>query len=262
MSKNKSPRILVIDIETSPIVSYTWGLFDQNVALNQVVEDWSILSYCAKVLGEDKIYYADQSKAKDKRNDKKLLQGLWKLLDEADIVIGQNSIAFDVKKIKARMVIHGMKPPSSFEQLDTMRIAKKHFNFTSNKLEYLSKTLCTKHKKLTHKKFAGFELWKECLKGNKQAWAEMKAYNIEDVLATEELYLKLQPYDNSLNYNLYDDSETTVCSCGSTHFKKNGYKYTSAGKYQRYVCKQCGTESRNRINLFSKEKKASLRGKV
>lgn len=259
--KNKV-RILVLDIETSPLISYTWGLFDQNVALNQVVEDWSILSYAAKVLGEDKVYYADTSKSKDIRNDKQLLQGLWKLLDDADIVVGQNSIAFDVKKIKARMIIHGMKPPSSFEQLDTMRIAKKHFNFTSNKLEYLSKKLCTKYKKLTHKKFAGFELWNECLKGNKAAWAEMKEYNIHDVLSTEELYLKLQPYDNGLNYNLYTVGVSTTCSCGSTNFKKNGYKYTSTGKYQRYLCLECGSESRDRINLFSKEKKASLRVKV
>jgi len=261
MSKPKV-NILILDIETSPIISYTWGLFDQNVGLNQVLQDWNILSYAAKILGEDKIYYADQSKAKDIHNDKTLLEGLWKLLDKADIVIGQNSVGFDVKKIKSRMIIHGMKPPSGFKQIDTMLIAKKHFNFTSNKLEYLSKTLCAKHKKLTHKKFAGFELWKECLKGNKAAWAEMKTYNIADVLSTEELYLKLQPFDNSLNYNLYTDTESTICSCGSTDFHKNGYAYTSMGKFQRYSCKHCNAEVRGKNNLFSKEKKASLRPKV
>jgi len=253
------PKVLIVDIETSPIISYTWGLFDQTVGLNQVLQDWNILSYAAKFLGEKKVYYNDQSKAKDVYNDKKLLEELWKLLDEADVVIGQNSVAFDIKRIKARMLIHGMKPPSSFKQLDTMLIAKKHFNFTSNKLEYLSKTLCTKHKKLNHNKFAGFDLWKECLKGNKSAWSQMKRYNIEDVLSTEELYLKLQPYDNSLNYNLYTDDITNVCSCGSTNFKKNGYKYTSVGRYQRYVCLDCGSESKDRVNLFSKEKKASLK---
>lgn len=257
-----SPRVLIIDIETSPIISYTWGLFDQNVALNQVLQDWNILSYAAKFLGESKIYYNDLSKSKDVHNDKNLLEEIWKLLDEADIVIGQNSISFDVKKIKSRMIIHGMKPPSSFKQVDTMRIAKKHFNFTSNKLEYLSKTLCTKHEKLSHKEFAGFELWRECLKGNKKAWAQMKAYNIEDVRATEELYTKLQPFDNSINYNLYTDTESTICSCGSTEFHKNGYCYTSMGKYQRYSCKKCGAEVRGKNNVFNEDKKLSLRPKV
>jgi len=257
--KHKSARIAVIDIETAPIVSYTWALFDQNVALNQIVEDWSILSYSVKWLGEKKVHYADVRNQKDVRNDRPLLQDLWKLLDEADVVIGQNSISFDIKRIKARMLIHGMKPPSSFKQLDTMRIAKKHFNFTSNKLEYLSKKLCTKYKKLTHKKFPGFELWKECLKGNKAAWNEMKAYNIQDILATEELYLKLQPYDNGFNPNLYTDSLTQMCTCGSVDFIKKGFKYTSSGKYQRYLCKSCGSEAKDRNNLFSKEKKKSLR---
>lgn len=257
--KNKVPKIIVIDIETSPIIGYTWGLFDQNIALNQMVEDWHLLSYSAKVLGEKKIYYQDQSKAKDITNDKPLLEGLWKLLNEADVVIGQNSISFDVKRIKARMLIHGMKPPSSFKQLDTMRMAKKNFNFTSNKLEYLSKNLCTKHKKLTHKKFPGFELWKECLKGNKKAWAEMKAYNIQDILSTEELYNKLQPWGVDINFNAYTDELTHLCACGSDKFKKNGFKYTSVGQYQRYACLKCGSESRDRINLLNKDKKASLK---
>lgn len=257
--KNKLLKILVLDIETSPIISYTWGLFDQNVGLNQIVKDWNILSYAAKFIDDKKIYYNDLSKAKDIHNDKLLIQDLWKLLDQADIVIGQNSVAFDVKKIKARMLIHGMKPPSSFKQIDTMLLSKKHFNFTSNKLEYLSKTLCAKNKKLLHKKYAGFELWSECIKGNQSAWREMKAYNIADVLSTEELYTKLQPWDSSINFNMYSDELTNVCACGSSSFKKNGYKYTSIGKYQRYVCLSCGSEAKDRINLLSKEKKASLK---
>jgi DNA polymerase elongation subunit (family B) len=256
--KSNFPRILIVDIETSPIISYTWGLFDQNVALNQVVEDWHLLSYSAKFLNEKKVYYKDQSKAKNISNDKPLLEDLWNLLDASDIVIGQNSTSFDIKRIKARMLIHGMQPPSSFKQIDTMRIAKKYFNFTSNKLEYLSKKLCKKHKKLTHKKFPGFELWKECLKGNKAAWAEMKKYNIQDILATEELYNKLQPWDSSINFNVYSDSVENVCACGSTSFIKKGYKFTSVGKYQRYKCTKCGSEAKSRTNLLDKEKSKTL----
>lgn len=257
--KKNSVKILIVDIETSPIISYTWGLFDQNVALNQVVEDWHLLSYSAKFLNEKKVYYKDQSNAKQLSNDRPLLEDLWKLLDSSDVVIGQNSTSFDIKRIKARMLVHGMKPPSSFKQIDTMRIAKKYFNFTSNKLEYLSAKLCTKHKKLTHKKFPGFELWKECLKGNKAAWAEMKRYNIQDILATEELYTKLQPWDSSINFNVYSDDLQQVCACGSKEFTKNGYKYTTVGKYQRYKCVKCGSESKDRTNLLDKEKRKSLK---
>lgn len=256
--KNNKVRILVVDIETSPLITYTWGMFDQNIQLNQIVEDWHILSFAAKFLGEDKMYYADQRKSRDISNDKPLLKQLWKLMDEADIIIGQNAQAFDIKKINARFIIHGMNPPSSYKVIDTLKISKKHFAMTSNRLEYLSKKLCTK-KKSDHKRFSGFELWKECLKGNQDAWKEMEHYNKQDVLSTEELYLKLQPWDNSFNPNLYNDDNSVSCACGSTSIHKKGFAYTSIGKYQRYICSKCGAQSRGSINLLSVEKRKTLR---
>jgi hypothetical protein len=103
------------------------------------------------------------------------------------------------------------------------------------------------------------ELWKECLKGNKVAWNEMKTYNIQDVYTLEDVYKLLRPRGSTLNASLYHDDESIVCSCGSHQFKANGYKYTATGKFQRYKCNKCSKETRSRINLFSKEKKASLR---
>lgn len=257
--KHKGPKILALDIETSPIVSYTWGLFDQNVALNQVKEDWSILAWCAKWIGSKKVIYKDQRYSKKVRDDKKLLQQIWTLLDEADIVLTQNGKKFDIKKLNARFIINGMQPPSSFKQIDTLRLAKKIFGFTSNKLEYMSNTLGLKHKKLKVKKFPGFDLWSECLKGNIEAWKEMERYNKADVLALEELYKKLIPWDNSINFNLYSRDNVTRCTCGSTNFQKNGYFYGAAGRYQRYRCADCGSEIRDKKNILSKDKKKSLK---
>lgn len=252
-------KVLILDIETAPIVSYTWGTFQQNVALNQIVEDWAILSWSAKWLGSNNVMYEDTRNEKNPRNDKKILKTIWKLLDEADVVIGQNSKSFDVKKLNARFILNGMQPPSSFRQIDTMRLARKHFAFTSNKLEYMTKNLCTSNKKSSHAKFSGFELWKECLAGNIEAWNEMRDYNIKDILATEELYRKLQPWDNSLNFNVYHDAFHFQCSCGSVDFKKKGHVYTNNGKYVRYICNDCGAESRDKDNLLIKEKRQSLR---
>lgn len=115
------PRVLLLDIETSPVVSYTWGLFDQNVALNQIKEDWYILSYSAKWLGESKVLYRDQRNAKDLSNDKPLLVDIWRLLDECDVLITQNGVSFDTKKINARFVFHGMKPPRLTKTLTPTR---------------------------------------------------------------------------------------------------------------------------------------------
>lgn len=257
----KSPRVLLIDIETKPLLAYVWGLWENNVSLDQIHKDWSILSWSAKWLNDkpNKIMYADLRKSTNLDDDKKILKQVWKLLDEADIIITQNGKAFDHKKLNARFVMHGMQPPSTYKIIDTMLIAKKHFAFTSNKLEYMSDKLCTKYKKLKHAKFPGFSMWLECMKGNKAAWREMEKYNKHDVLALEELYYKLIPWDDSINFNLYTDDESMTCSCGHKKFKKRGYHYTSAGKYQRFKCTRCGKETRSKQNLFSKEKKASLR---
>lgn len=260
MKKLVGPKILVLDIETSPILGYVWGLFDQNVGLNQINKDWHVLSFAAKWLGEKKIFYMDQRNEKNIENDKKLLVAVWKLLDEADIVLTQNGVRFDIKKLNARFVLNGMQPPSSFKNIDTLKIAKKNFAFTSNKLEYMTKQLCTKYKKLTRGKFSGFELWRQCLAGNAAAWKEMEKYNKNDILSLEELYGKLQAWDNSINFNIYNDEVTEhICRCGSKEHIKKGYRYTTVGKYQRYKCLKCGAESQDKVNLLSKEKRASLK---
>lgn len=262
--ERKGPKVLIFDIETAPIIGHVWGLWENNVALNQVVSDWHVLSWSAKWLDDppSKIMYQDQRNAPDITDDKKLLEGIWDLLNEADIVITQNGKSFDQKKLYARFIIQKVRnrrPPSSFKHIDTKIIASQHFGFTSTKLEYMTEKLCKKYKKLKHKKFPGHEMWVECLAGNRAAWREMEKYNKHDVLALEELYHILSPWDKGVNFSLYNDNEEHTCKCGSTSFQKNGFAYTSVGKFQRYVCNKCGTESRDRTNLFTKEKRKSIR---
>jgi len=261
VKKSNGPKVLIIDIETAPIVAHVWGLWDQNVGLNQIKSDWHLLSFSAKWLGDspNKTIYMDQRNAKNIEDDRKLLDKIWQLLDEADILLTQNGKKFDHKKINSRFVLNGMQPPSSYKHIDTLVIAKKHFGFTSNKLEYMSDKLCVKYKKQTKRKFSGFELWKECLAGNKSAWKEMEFYNKYDVLALEELYHKLIPWDNSIDFNVYSDGLETVCKCGSTDFLKRGFFYSPVGKFQRFRCNNCGAETRSRENLLSKEKKKAIR---
>jgi hypothetical protein len=166
----KPPRILLFDIETVPMEAYVWSLWQDRIPLNMVKHDWSVLSWSAKWYGEDEIFYEDVRKQKNLRDDSKVLKKIHKLLDEADIVVGHNSDSFDVKKLNARFIMNGMKPPSSYKRLDTKKLAKKHFGFTSNKLEYLTDKLCTKYKKLKHGNFPGFSMWEQCLQKNMDAF--------------------------------------------------------------------------------------------
>lgn len=259
MKKTKGPKVLVYDIETAPILGYVWQLWDQNVSLNQIKQDWYILSWGAKWLGSDKIIYMDQRRAPHIEDDRLLLQGIWDLLNEADIVVTQNGKKFDEKKLNARFIQKGFKPPSSYKHIDTLRLAKKHFGFTSNKLEYMADKINTKYKKLKHETFSGFELWKECLAGNPKAWNEMERYNKHDVLSLEELYTKMIPWDGAIDFSIYNDAAVNTCTCGSVDFKRNGYFFSPTGKFQRLTCKVCGKETRDKRNLFTDVKKASLK---
>lgn len=250
----QGPKILFIDIETSPIIAHVWRLFDQNVGLNQIEVDWSILSFAAKWKGSDEIIYMDTSDQSDYNDDSCLLDSLWRLLNEADIVVGQNSKRFDVKKINARFVLNGMPKPSSFRQIDTMLIAKAQFSFTSNKLEYMTDKLCVQFKKLTHSKFPGHTLWKECLDGNPEAWEDMRLYNEMDVYSLEELYDILSSWDTTLpNFDVYVDGILDM-----SEWEEDGYVFSQVGKYQRYRNIRTGVQRRSRVNLLSKEKRQSL----
>lgn len=245
--------ILTIDIESAPIEAYVWGLWDQNVGLDFIKTEWSILSYAAKWLGEKKIYYGDTSGrgAGKVRDDKKLVGEIRDLLDGADIVVAQNGKRFDVRKINARLIEHGYGPPAPFRVVDTLIVAKKHFAFTSQKLAWTSKHL-TDAPKSEHKKFPGFELWVECLKDNPKAWAEMKKYNIQDVVSTEKVYLKLRPWiDNHPNVGAYEPSTDPVCpKCGSDKLQRRGTSVLQQGRYPRYQCQNCAGWSRGKELLM------------
>jgi len=256
--KKNMPRILLMDIELSPTILCGWQLFNQNFGLNQIKNEWFLLSYSAKWFGEEEVFYEDMQGIVHTEDDTHLLDSMWKLFDEADIVIGQNSKSFDTKKLNARWVMNGYKPPSPYKQIDTLDIAKRNFSFTSRKLEWMTDKMC-ENKKLTHGKFAGFELWKQCLLDNPEAWLEMRDYNRMDVISLEELYIKFAAWDNKhVNFNLYNEEAEHVCRCGSHRVVEHGFAYTGVSKFQQYRCLDCGAHTRGRVNLFTKDKTKSL----
>lgn len=250
----KGPKILFFDIETAPLKAHLWSMWQQGVGLNQIEADWFMLSFCCKWAHSDEVFYYDQRNAENIEDDYELVLKLWHFLNEADVVVGQNSKRFDVKKANSRFILNGLPKPSTYRQIDTMEIAKRNFGFTSNRLEYMTDKLCTEYKKSKHKKFHGHELWSECLKGNLEAWLEMEDYNRLDVLSLEELYNILSSWDNTLpNFDVYVDEILDM-----EEWEEVGFHYTNLGKYKKYRNKKTGVQRRSRINLLTKEKRDSL----
>lgn len=253
------PRIGTLDIETFPILAYTWGIWNQNINLDCIQEDWSIAAVAWKWLGEKEVSYFDVAGQENLRDDRFLLDLIWAFLDEADIVVTQYGKRFDIKKINARFLQHGMPPPSPYKVIDTKEEAKKLAGFTSLKLDWMAKIL-TDQPKDRHDEFPGWSLWLECLKNNPRAWEVMREYNPQDIISTEEVYLKLRPYIvGHPNLAAYTEDDDMRCpKCNSKFLQARGLARTQSGEYRRYQCKSCGGWARGRYTQNSISKRRVL----
>jgi hypothetical protein len=243
-------KILLLDIETAPNLAYVWGLWDQNVGLNQIVKSDYILCWSAKWLGEDKVIYS----SRQKYSAKQMLKPLHKLLDEAEAVVHYNGKKFDIPWINREFLTSDMPPPSPYKQIDLLDTVKAKFRFPSRKLEYVAGALGLGKKAET----GGFDLWLGCIRNDVQAWLTMQEYNIQDVILLEKLYLKLRPWiKGHANHSMFSTGELVCPHCGGTHHQKRGFAYTLASKFQRYQCMDCKTWFKDNTILNRKDYKTS-----
>jgi hypothetical protein len=256
---NLKPKIFLYDIETSPITAYTWSLWTEAKNYDNVVQDWCILTWAGKWLGEDEVHYDANHFHGDHLCDIETVRNLHHFIDEADIVVAHNGNKFDMKKMNARFIEAGLHPPAPYRKIDTLLEAKKNFAFTSNRLDALGSFLGLGRKKET----GGFGLWTRCMAGDRKAFDEMLDYNIQDVLLLEEVYLKLRPWmHNHPNLGVFCDDTEQCPKCGGTHLQYRGYSTTQAGRYRRFQCQDCGGWGRERLSAIDKEGKHRLRNNI
>jgi hypothetical protein len=233
-----TPKILVFDIETSPVKAFTWGIRKQYLSIDNIIDDWYVVSWSAKWLNEDGVMYDVLTPREARRKaDKRVVEGLWDLFNEADVIMAHNALGFDVKKMNTRFVTHGIRPPSPSIIIDTLKAANEVFDFTSSKLQWLGKVLAHDEKIKTD-----YDLWIRCYAGDQDALTEMSTYNQQDVLLLEKVFLQMRPFLKGLpNYGLYSPEGTMICpACGSKRVVREGYQYTSTLRYPRFHCLDCG----------------------
>ena len=257
---NDKAKILLTDIETSPSKSYLWGLWQEIRSMDFITKDWYILCFSAKWLGKKEMISESLPESKSyKKNpecDKEIMLKMWDLLDEASIVVAHNGKKFDIKKINARFIYHGLTPPSPYKVVDTLLEARRHFAFTSNRLGDIGQFLKVGKKMNT----GGFQLWKDCLNGDEKAWRKMVKYCQRDVRLLEKIYLKLRPYmKQHPNLGIFLDKDRPCCpKCGSNNIQYRGYAVTNVSKFRRFQCQKCGGWGRERMNILEKEQSKAL----
>lgn len=234
-------RVLLYDLETAPNVSRTWGVYEQNVI--EVEQDWYLLCFAYKWAHEKEartIGLPDFPLYKtDPTNDREVVKALWKLFDEADVLIAHNGDKFDYRKSRTRFIVHGLKPHSPIKNIDTKKLAKRFFGFDSNKLDEVARQLGLGRKAQT----GGYDLWRGCMSGDPKAWKKMRLYNKQDVIVLEEVWRALSAWtEGQPNRNVYEDVPRETCprpSCGAA-MSKNGTRVYGLKLWQQLLCSRCG----------------------
>lgn len=245
-------KILLLDIETAPHSVYVWGLWKQDVAINQIVEPGYTLCWAAKWYGEKKIMFSSIHRD----GNEAMLRGIYDLIEEADAVIHYNGTKFDMPTLAQEFLAQGWAPPSSPIHIDLLNTARRRFRLPSNKLNYVAGYL-NLGQKIEHK---GMELWRDCMAGNDKAWRLMERYNKGDVTLLEKVYEVLRPWvPNHPNHALFNSADAPTCpNCGGTHLQRRGFYYTKTMRYQRYHCQTCGAWSRERATDLDKEDRRNI----
>jgi uncharacterized protein YprB with RNaseH-like and TPR domain len=229
-------RSLLIDIETAPSLGWVWSKWETNVI--DFVHNGFMLSFAYKWLNEGKVEVKGlcdyKGYNKNPQCDKALVKDLWTLLDQADIVIAHNGDRFDIPKINARFLIHGLNPPTPFKTVDTLKVARSVFKVDSNKLDDWGHYLNI-GRKLPH---TGFHLWLGCINKVEKSWITMKRYNKKDVELLEKFYYILRPWVKN-HPNVSMANRDCCPKCSSNKVQKRGFTYTLLRKKQRWQCLNC-----------------------
>lgn len=225
-------KVLAWDIENTPLVAYTWTLWPNSIPITNIIKQQEIMSFSARWVDKrTNIFRSTHHDGKEK-----MLQDLWDLLDEADALLSWNGAGFDTKHANREFLLAGMTPPSPVKEIDLMRVAKKRFKFSSNKLDNVAKELGIGEKT----KHTGMQLWIDCLAGDEKAWRLMKRYNKQDVDLLIDIYNHFLPW---IDNHPTDVQHGIVCprpTCASPRIQLRGTATTQAGVYQRFQCLDCG----------------------
>ena len=236
---NEHPKILLYDIENAPELGYYWPPgYDTNIIT--IKEPWYMLSFAYTWYDPDGLNPDDikfERKAARRGDDKQLMKKLRALYDEADAVMAHNNDRFDEKKSWTRIIAHDLGPTSPYISLDTLKMVRQKFAFSSNKLDELAKFFDI-GEKLPH---SGMATWYGCMDNDPVQWDKMEQYNKHDVVLLDGLYRKIAPYVRT-RLNRQPWSGLHACtSCGSRNVQSRGQ--TARGgtdkTHQMWHCQDC-----------------------
>lgn len=225
-----------LDIETSPMIVESWGLWKQNHSYKSIRQHRSILCAVWKRRGNDYVEYTDQIKFKPNEiDDTEVCNNLYHALQDTDVLVMHNGNKFDLPIIRAHLIHRGFPPLPPIKVIDTLTLVRKYFKFVSNRLDDVGEFLGVGRKIPTN-----YELWQRVMAGEKAAIEEMSKYCIQDVLLLEDVFDVIEPYlVNEVKRNQILTPEDPCPHCGTVEKQSRGWGYNLATKYRRFQCMGC-----------------------
>jgi hypothetical protein len=246
-------RVGVVDVETLPIIAPVFGIWDVNINPMHILKESCLLSWAGKFILSDNVY-SDVLTGEEAiaRDSKRITNSLAEFLEQCDIVVGQNFRNYDSKVINTEFLLHGIHP-IRYRMIDTLEVLKNNFRFVSNKMLYVNKRLDISEKIDND----GMPLWIKCNDGDEESLEKMLAYNVGDIVSSEDLFWRVQPFINNMPHlSAYNtDLKEMSCACGSTKIEEVGLWTTNSAIYKKYRCKSCHALMRGRENLMPKSKR-------
>ena len=231
-------KMLALDIETAPLTAYAWGLWDQNIGINQVIDWGRIICFSAQWYGSKTVIF----KSEYHDSPEEMFATLHQLLDEADVVTGWNSDAFDLPWIEGELQLRGFTAFSPVHKLDLMKHFRRHSKFASKKLAVVSERFLHTTK-VTN---PGMQMWRDCIEQDVDPEVKRKAWNLMRKYAKKDTALLWPIFDSVKSWIklpvpmvVSDDGEPR-CRFGHTNIQLRGESKTQRMTYQRFQCNECG----------------------
>ena len=227
------PNVLVLDIETSPHLAWSFSTWQTNINPDMIVQPSRVLCFAANWYPAARV---DVFAEWDEDGHRGMVTALWQLLDRADIVVGYNSDKFDLKHINREFILAGLTPPSPYQTIDLLKTVRGRFKFPSNRLGQIGESLGVGSKLDT----GGWSLWQGVLDGDDKARAKFAKYCKQDVRLTADLLDFLAPWVKGLPHaGLWSGDMAACYACGSTDLEVYGFTYSKTDRYLRLAC-SCG----------------------
>jgi hypothetical protein len=231
-------RILYVDIERQAGLAH---IFDQRTSGFIPVARWvrrpSMLCFSAMWRGSRTVeFYSAWG------NPAEMLEASWRLYDEADIVVGFNSVRFDDKWFRTFWRDNGLLPPRPFKQVDLYRVNKQLFGADSYSLAELCRSLGLPGKSGRYDPFEA----DRCMDGDEAAQKRMTRYSKQDTRILPDVHDVLLPWMGNHPHVVTSTDLATCERCGSADLKPTTPYTAEVLEYPMFRCGGCGGFVRSR----------------